>query len=108
MKMGEGKCTAHPCLCVPLERRMRATDGDCAQHSQFGQRGFMSNKDSLDFESVAKQVSQDGLCSSMTYSKLPHQSPRGQLLNVFYLVISFTSAIGSCYSELKDRVAKCR
>ena len=43
MEMGEGKCTANPCLCVPLERQMKA------QHAQFGQYEFALNMGSLEF-----------------------------------------------------------
>lgn len=49
MEMGEGKCTVDPCLRVPLERHVKASDGDCAQHTQFGQYEFPLNVGSLEF-----------------------------------------------------------
>lgn len=49
MEMGEGKCAADHCLCVPLERRMKAIDGDSAQHTQFGQHEFALNMGSPEF-----------------------------------------------------------
>lgn len=49
MEMGEGKCTADHCLCVPLERQMKAIDGGSAQHTQFGQYEFALNMGSLKF-----------------------------------------------------------